>query len=308
MIEILLATYNGEKYLRQQIESLLSQKTDEPFRIVIRDDGSKDQTVSLIESMKKLYPDKILFVKDNKSCGGAASNFFCLLAHASADYIMFCDQDDYWYPNKINAILNTMRQAERENRIGMPLLVYSDYRVVNDELKPLNENKKNNMVFKHKSDFNHLLVQNYVTGCTMMINKPLAQLLKPSYRSEILMHDWWIALLASATGKIIFFNQVLMDYRQHSGQSVGAVDVRSFKYRIKKFMNPNTKNMDKKCVIQAKAFYEEYANILNPQIKSSLEKYISLSQHNKIIRMYTILKMRYLKSDSIRVLGQLLYI
>ncbi|MBS5112853.1 MAG: glycosyltransferase [Coprobacillus cateniformis] len=109
MVDILLATYNGEKYIREQIDSILNQ-TYQDFRILIRDDGSKDETVSIIENYTKKYQGKIVLIQDNIECGSSVSNFMELSKHATADYIMYCDQDDYWFTNKIDSSLNAIRK------------------------------------------------------------------------------------------------------------------------------------------------------------------------------------------------------
>ena len=126
MIYILLATYNGEKYFSEQIESLLSQ-TYQDWKLWIHDDGSKDNTVKIIKDYANKYPEKIVFLDDDISCGGAKENFTYVLNNIDKnfDYIMFCDQDDLWLPNRIELFLNEVKIQEKNNP-NLPLVSFSD--------------------------------------------------------------------------------------------------------------------------------------------------------------------------------------
>ena len=153
MVEILLATYNGKKYLKQQLDSLLNQ-TFEDFKIIIRDDSSKDKTMDIIMEYKEKYPEKIKVIEDDVKCGSSVSNFMQLIKHATAPYIMFCDQDDYWLPNKIEISLKKMRQEENDK--NKPILIYTDYKVVDSNLNSINIDKKKGQIYKEKNDFTTL--------------------------------------------------------------------------------------------------------------------------------------------------------
>ncbi len=306
MIDILLATYNGEKYIGQQIDSILNQ-TEHNFRILIRDDNSTDRTPQIIQEYADSH-ENIVIVKDSEKAGGAVPNFFLLMKHATADYVMFCDQDDVWLPDKIKISLAAMKKAEKRYGKNSPILVYSDYEPVSEDLQPIKMDKSSNMVYKHYDQLNRLLIQNYITGCTMMINKRLCQIAIVPYSKEMLMHDWWIALCASSMGHIVYENKVTMYYRQHQEQSVGAIDVKSFRYRINKFLNPETKNMDKKCVQQAKYFLSKYGKKLPKDERKTVWLFANIEKYSKLQRMHILISGGYLKSDFVRVIGQLVYV
>lgn len=307
MIDILLATYNGEKYIRQQLDSLLSQDTFD-IKIIIRDDGSTDGTNNILEEYVQKYTEKIELINDEQKICGATSNFMLLMKYAKADYVMFCDQDDVWNSNKISVSLNVMKNAESKYGANCPLLVYTDYTIVDENLNVRNQSKKGNMVYKHYSTLNRLLIQNYVTGCTMLINKPLLELSRVDYSKEILMHDWWIALCASAMGQIIYENQSTMFYRQHVGQSVGAINVKDPRYIWYKFTNPETRKMDKKCIKQAEFFLSIYENRLEIDKQELVKDFISIGNYSKIVRIIRLVKGRFFKSNLIRIIGQIVYI
>ena len=194
-----------------------------------------------------------------------------------------------------------------------PLLVFSDYRVVDEDLQPLSIKEKNLQVSAFHLEFNRLLVQNYVTGCTMMLNRPAWQALaglpaETRKDPRILMHDWWAALYASACGKIVHLPIRLMDYRQHSGNSVGAVDVRSMSYRIGKLRSGQSKHSTQTYLDQAALFRCCYENDLPEESLKVLDGFLDIPSRSKPGRIFRLWKGRYLKSDPVRILGQFFYI
>lgn len=306
MIDILLATYNGEKYISEQIDSILNQ-TYKDFRVLIRDDGSKDNTVAIIKEYQKKYPDKISVIVDDIHCGSSASNFMQLTKYATAEYVMYCDQDDYWLNNKLKVTLKKIREIEERVGNENPVLVFATYKPVDGELKDMNTDEGKNQVAAYNLKLNRLLVQNYVTGCLMMANKALYSI-AGDYSEEILMHDWWFALIASAMGEIHHISDVTMLYRQHGGNVVGAVDIKSMKYRISKIKNTDTRLMKYKYRDQAKLFLMRYDKILTRESYDVINEFINLYDSSKIKRVIRLVKGKYLKSDFVRVLGQLWYI
>lgn len=303
MVDILLATYNGEKYLSEQIMSLINQ-TYKDIRIIIRDDGSTDDTIAIIEKLQQKYSDKIILIHDEIKCGSAKSNFMNLLKYASAEYVMFCDQDDYWFPEKVQATLECMKANEQKKQC--PLIIYSDYIPADSELNPIDFKKKSNQVYNEKLDLNHLLVQNYINGCAMMINKELYQEVL-IYQEEMLMHDWWLAIYGAAFGKIVHLKKELMYYRQHGKNCVGAVNIKSFSYIKSKILDKETKNANVQYVRQARAFYELYGKKMSAKKRKVFETFLNIPNQAKIQRIFTILKGRYLKNTFVRILGQLWY-
>ena len=174
-VYILMATYNGEKYLKEQIDSILNQ-TYKNWRLIIHDDNSTDNTLNLIKEYVEKYPEKIILIDDDISTGGAKENFAYLLNKIddNFDYIMFSDQDDVWFENKIELTLNKMIETERKYS-KKPILVHTDLKVVDENLNVIAES----MIRYQKIDINNqkyikfLALENVVTGCTVMINKYL---------------------------------------------------------------------------------------------------------------------------------------
>jgi glycosyltransferase involved in cell wall biosynthesis len=220
-INILLATYNGENFLSEQLDSLLTQ-TFKNFKIYICDDNSNDSTLYLINKYINNYPDKIILVnKPTTLQQGAKYTFDYLLKQSSAKYIMFCDQDDVWINNKIEVTLNGMKSAELISGEHTPLLIHCDLKVVDESLNLINESFIQSQRINPYSSFINLLVKNSITGCTVMINRAAADGMHGTHSSAI-MHDWWIALYVKAFGEVIFIDEKLILYRQHKNNVLGA--------------------------------------------------------------------------------------
>lgn len=219
IIEILMATYNGEKFLADQLESLLTQ-TNQEWVLLIHDDGSSDNTISIINQYQANYPRQIIFIHDGIKTGGAKNNFAHLLSLASAPYIMFCDQDDVWKPDKIQMTYACMQIIEAENP-DKPVLIHTDLEVVDDALNSISPSMLAYQKLILSPSFEQLLVRNSITGCTVMLNRKALELSLPIPK-QAAMHDWWLGLTVLANNGIIkFINSSTVYYRQHDGNSIG---------------------------------------------------------------------------------------
>lgn len=223
MIAVLLATYNGEKYVAELLDSILAQTYDD-FVIYIHDDGSTDRTANILEGYVNTCPNKICILKGAPT-GTARDNFFYLMESVETDYYMFADQDDYWCPNKIAKSVDEIKSVERNN-IKKPCLVFSDAEVINKDGKIIDKSLMHyNQLAPYDLSFNRLVVQNTAPGCTMLFNKAardLALCYKRCNIDNIMIHDWWIILTTSALGKVEYMDMPLMKYRQHGSNAIGA--------------------------------------------------------------------------------------
>lgn len=309
---ICLATYNGSSFLREQFDSLLNQ-TYKNWIVFIRDDGSHDNTESIILEYSEKYPNNFYYIPATYGSGGnSQNNFFSILSFAQNfypfNYYMFCDQDDFWHNNKIEKELYALKTLEKRNK-DMPILVHSDLNVVDKDLKIIsNSFVKYRALDVEKKSLERLLVQNNVTGCTMLWNKNLNSLIKiPSNGSA--MHDWWVALIASVFGKIYFINESLIDYRQHDNNVIGAKKVNSLGFVLKKIIGKTQiKETFKKAFDQAEVFLDNYNEILPLTYRDLVSEFILLKRKKKIARVYTIIKRKYLKQGFIQIIGELIYI
>lgn len=223
-VAILLATYNGEVYLKEQLDSIIRQ-TYQNFTIYVRDDESTDRTLEIINEYTRKYPDKIYIIDNGTKKLGAAKSFMKLLEIIDSDYYMFCDQDDVWLPDKIELTLNKMQQVELCNP-NLPITIHTDLHVVGESLELTQvsfwESMKLNPCILQQ--VNYISVCNCVTGCTMMINK-IARVFSLPMPDDAPMHDHWIAYICAYNGIIDNLSNQTILYRQHSNNTVGAKKV-----------------------------------------------------------------------------------
>ena len=311
MIDILMATYNGETYLREQIDSILRQSNTD-WRLIIRDDCSTDSTVRIIQEYQAQYPDKFILIQADTPSGSAQNNFFQLIKywqqHCDTHYIMFADQDDVWLPQKIQMTLDKMHELENQYNKDIPLLVHTDLSVVDAELNEINPSMfaMQNMDAK-RDKLNNILVQNIVTGCTMMVNKTLLDMVTEIPQHAV-MHDMWLALIASAFGHIGFVEIATILYRQHEDNANGAKNVNSAQYVIQKLKKKEKIHQGLvKQYRQADEFLNIYNLLLTDSQQNMLQAYAGLEQGNLLQKAAVLTKHRLYKKGIVRKAGQILF-
>lgn len=315
MIDILMATYNGSLYIEAQIASIIRQTCSE-WRLIVGDDRSEDETATIVGRIADNYnrtvgTEKIQLYVNAQSCGGAAGNFLLLLQKAKAEYVMFSDQDDVWHPDKIKKSLDAMHTLEKLYGPETPLLVYTDLAVVDQGLRSMADSFFDYMKIPPVMYPERLLLQNSVTGCTVMINRALyLRLQRAEDTGRVLMHDHFAALIAVFLGQFIFVPEATIDYRQHGDNSIGAADARSLSYlwrryrRGKKQFRRDLYNS----MNQASYFYTLYQNELkNTQKGQLLLEYSGLSHKNKWTRISFYVKHRAIKYGFVRAVMQMIW-
>lgn len=239
-ISILLASYNGERYLSQQIDSIINQ-TFEDWNLFISDDGSSDSTLNIIDKYIK-DNSNIFTLHDSIMHRGAMNRFVWMMENVESEYYMFCDQDDIWLPNKIEICYSKLHKMEGENIGGTPLLVFTDLFVVDESLKIISNSMWEYSRLKRVMYSKYLLAIPYVTGCTMFFNHA-AKMNSLKYASKAIMHDSLLALTTSIYGKIAGIPFPLIYYRQHSNNVLGAFKYnKSITYRFINMKNIFTNN------------------------------------------------------------------
>lgn len=301
MVTILLAVYNGEKYLKEQIESLLNQTVND-IKIVIRDDDSSDNSVAIINEFCSRFPDKISIIT-GKPTGSAKQNFAKLLSSCDDDYIMFCDQDDVWNPDKVEQSLKTMKDTEAGNK-DLPVLIHTNLSVVDEKLNVISNSFFDFQKINYVMPLPQLLVQNNVTGCTVMINRALKNKCG-DIPSECIMHDWWLALVATSFGRLECIREATMRYRQHAGNQVGAKASYGFAFIKRKLasLGEVRKNYNA-TYTQAKAFFENFGKDLEPNQYELIKTYCEIPKMCKFKKIKTINKYGFKKCTRLRLIGQ----
>jgi len=221
-IEVLLATYNGERFLREQIDSILAQDYRN-LRVLARDDGSSDRTSEILNEYAQGFPGRFRILISGPPTGSARDNFLLLMNASTAEYVCFADQDDVWLPNKVSITKQTMDQLESRWGPNIPLLVFTDLRIVDEQLRALHHSfwAHERIEPKYIHRLASLLRQNAVTGCTAMVNRRLVALTLRMPK-EAAMHDQWAGLLASTMGKSAIVRTQTVFYRQHDRNVIGA--------------------------------------------------------------------------------------
>ena len=310
MIQVLLATHNGEKFLRPLLESLLAQ-TFQDFQVLISDDGSTDSTLQVIDDFSGRYPEKFV-LRGSRVHGGAKHNFMFLVSCASAEYVMFCDQDDVWLPNKIADALAAIKKSESEHGESCPILIHTDLIVVDDHLRPVNKSfMKYQNLNGYRTELAPLLMQNVVTGCTVMMNRSLLEKARINNATGLMvMHDWWFSLIASAFGRIQYLDSPSILYRQHINNVVGAKKW-GWSYITGKIRSSRSKEVIRVGLAatseQASAFLNVYRDDLLPGQCKTVAGLANITRSSWISRRLLIIKYRLFKVGFLRNVGLFLY-
>jgi rhamnosyltransferase len=223
-IYVLLATYNGSAFIAEQLDSLIAQ-TEPGWHLLVRDDASTDRTPEIVAAYAA-RDGRISVLPASESNQGSTANFDRLLRAAcerGAAYAMLMDQDDVWRADKIERQTALMRDEEARLGSGVPILVHSDLELIDRDGRTL---RRSFMSFQHIRDepsapLRTVLVQNYVTGCTILANRALLDVALP-IPPAAMVHDWWLALVAAAVGAIRYDATPTVGYRQHRGNQIGA--------------------------------------------------------------------------------------
>lgn len=307
MVEILMGVYNGEKYISKQIESILNQ-TYSDWHLTIRDDASTDGTWDILQKFKSILPDKIRCERNETNSGSPKENFFRLISGSEEEYWMTCDHDDVWLEDKISITLSEMKRLEKEGGEDLPLLVHTDLRVVDEELKTISPSMiRAQKLNPNGKSLSRLLVQNNVTGCTMMGNRKLREMVK-TLPEEALMHDWYYALVAAAFGKIGFANEQTILYRQHGDNQVGAKEARKASYAVQRFSKSyEVRKAVYRTYEQAEAFLNQFESALSEPQKEMVLSYAQMPEKGKLAKINTLRKYNLWKYGALRRIGQMLY-
>lgn len=281
-LAILLSTYNGEEFLDEQLDSILDQSVKD-IVIVVRDDGSSDETTAVLARYEKKYFEKFCLLPSDNQNLGAKGSFACLMRYVLENkqalgldraYMMFADQDDIWVPQKAEYEFQRLLQIERRESSLIPALVHSDLEVIDRHGKCIAESFIAYQGLKiDRGDLVNLALSNLVTGCTAVINEELANKALP-IPNDAIMHDWWLAVTAAAFGAREYIDQPLVRYRQHDANAIGAQQFKpaltvagGLWAKIKAYeVNPHLSDV----AVQARAIRATYGGALNTRQRTGL--------------------------------------
>lgn len=251
---VMLSTYNGERFLRRQLDSVITQK-EVCVYLLIRDDGSTDSTLQILDEYKSLYPDMMTIYKGMNI--GCARSFRYLMEKANSfdlflpDFYAFCDQDDIWIDNKLKKATEALAIYEPT----VPNLFFSHFKKIDEWGHELYTEKK---VFN--LSFGEALIMNPSVGCTQVFNKSCLEKSLLYNPPQLVLHDWWIySLCLALSGNVIYDKNALVLYRQHSSNVLGAQHISCYR----KLYNWLYKKNNNLCMNLAETLYNGYKDQMN---------------------------------------------
>ena len=263
-IDILMATYNGEKYLVEQLDSIINQ-TYHNWNLLIRDDNSTDKTLEIIQNYHK-KDKRIKILKDNKGNLGIVRNFEELLKSSESEFIMFSDQDDIWVENKLDMYLKMIEKIKNKG-----FMIHSDAIL-------FDKNKSNILkdTFISKKAINrgleNVFFNYFVQGATILISKEIKNFILP-FPKEVYLHDRYIHLISELFFERIFVNKALIYYRQHGDNQIGA------KNTIRELLSK--RYFDERDRQLIKVIYNKYGRVLTDDKKKLIEEYFKITDIEK---------------------------
>lgn len=274
-IDILMATYNGEKYLREQVESILNQ-TYSNIRLIISDDCSTDGTRKIIEEFAQKDKRVITYFQEQNL--GYVKNFEFLLTKVENEIYALSDQDDVWLSTKIQDSYNRLKQTNSD-------LVFTDLEVVDEKLEVIYPSfndymKLSRKIKNNKYDYRLQYLYNCVTGCTLMSKKIFIKSILPIPKDyKYIIHDTWIGLNVALNGKIEYLDKKTIKYRQHGKNQVGTDKI---SHKFKRLEDVRNLFIDVK--LQLFEAYNQYENIFPEELKEQNKKALKYFEHIKMIK------------------------
>ena len=289
-ITVFTPTYNRYNNILNLYHSLQKQ-TFCNFEWLVIDDGSSDGTVEIIKQLAA-QDSRIHFINENHVENvGVIKSFHTLLKYGEADFYCFSDQDDFWLPEKISLQVAEAKKYSQDK----PLLIYTDLKVVDENLSVLHESMIRTQSDHANTELIQELTENTVTGGVAMINHALAELWTGEEKHDLLMHDWYLGLLASAFGNLVYIDEPTELYRQHSSNVLGA---RTLRKRMKNWVRPHI--LFAKYWSLIKASQDQARNLLelplSSQNKEIIENFVTIMDAPFRERLARIRKYGYRKN------------
>jgi len=297
-IAICLATFNGARFLREQLESIWAQ-TFSDWHLYVRDDGSTDETTKILEAFRDRNPDRTTILPSDGQLG-VTGNFERIALATRAPYVAFSDQDDVWYPEKLEVTFDRMQRLEAELAPETPALVHADRRLIDADGREITASYwKSRGVDAEKFDFGTSIAFPLTGGATILTNKNLINLAFPTPRGT-LAHDQWLEIAAHAFGTVAVQEGVVLDHRRHGSNASGSLQdadsprERRTIARARRLIG----NFDRQRRIyasrfrQAEAFRDRFGSSLDPQIARQLDRFLAIRHASLLGRLAVLLPNR----------------
>ena len=286
MLEVVVATYNGSRFLQEFLASV-DRQTRRPDSILFRDDGSSDNTVEIVERYCRSRPQARL-LRDPDGNVGVIGNFARLLNASTAQHVMLADQDDVWQSQKIERSWQRIVTLEQAGSNTVPALAFCDLEVVDERLRPIHRSFVDHQRLRPLTRGGHaaLLTQNVAPGCAMVVNRALIDLALP-IPNEACMHDWWLMQVAALAGRIAYIDEPLICYRQHGGNAIGAPSSSA----LGLLMRARSAARGYSCRLsaaqgQAGELLRRYEAVMDPQQRLTTRTFAELSRHASLPRRW----------------------
>lgn len=304
-ITVVMTAYNGEVYIEEQIMSVL-EGSFRDFVLHVYDDGSTDRTRQILGELEQAYPDRIKFFANTVN-KGVIRNFTEGARAAKSPYIMFCDQDDVWLPDKLLKSLERIKKEEKQCGEETPVVVFTDAVVTDEGLSARAESfHKSSHLNPQKTDLPHLLMENKLIGCTMIINAAMRDKLG-TVPEEARMHDWWIGLVGAALGRVAYLPEPTLLYRQHEKNVVGSSSFQSYvKARLSSLGGQRL--VLRRTQEQGAAFLRVYQKELSEEKKEILKDFEELLSAGFIRKRCLLIKNGFWKTGLLRNIGLFLLV
>lgn len=280
-VDILVATYNGQEYIRAQLLSLLFQ-THEAIRVLVHDDGSTDATREIVREIAA-KDSRVKLIEDGVTCGNAGKNFMHLLKFSTVNAVMFCDQDDIWFDNKVAVMLEGLKR----NEPSVPQVVYSEayawYANRGIDGKAMNT---------HPTDLKSFLFLNGAfQGCATLFNGAMRNLLR-QWQGPLWMHDHTLALIALSLGRVTYMLTPLMLYRRHPESVTGKSPLRG-SVRTALIAHRAAPVVCQGSYEAVERFLNLYGGKLSQKNRYILREYLKMRDDSFIKRVFAVLRNRF---------------
>jgi hypothetical protein len=297
--DVILAVFDGQTYLPEMLDSLLSQTTRD-FNVLVRDDGSRDKSLEILESYKPRFDGRLSVITGEPS-GSATTNFGILMRETKADYALLADQDDVWKPEKVELTLRSLKEAEAKYGRSTPIYFATDIAVVNKDLELISASywKWKRLRPSMMSNLSQSLICVPIQGMASGLNRALLDLANPVAEKAI-SHDWWAQLIAAAMGKVICDPTVTALYRVHGGNASIPKKVSVISYAKLGLDASFLRRGLGRRIEQANALADALAGRMPPDKLKIIRRFTKLQSQGYLQRRWTLVSGNYLYHDLVR--------